>query len=87
MKPLISTDSPTYLRRLVRELNQYDVNGFYAIKSAEPGRADCVRCVRARLHKGTLQVLRWRNGVGEWFVPGNYEFVDGNGGGIHASRH
>jgi len=46
MKPLLDTNSPLYLKRLVRELNSQE-HGFYC--------SEGVRYHRARLYKGDLQ--------------------------------
>ena len=78
MKPLILTDSPLYLRRLVRELNQAGLrDGFYTRYGD--------RCNRARrLSDGTLQVRRIG---GTWIQPSlPHSFSDAYGREIIASR-
>lgn len=81
MKPPIETTDPKYLRRLVRELNSEGmVNGFYA--SIATFR---VRCRRARLRNGELQV-RSLHCEPEWFTPSNHSFDDCSGRAIVASR-
>lgn len=77
--PLISTNHSLYLRRLVRELNA-QVNGFYA-----PVAAHTVRCNRARIKAGELQV-RSPFTQPEWFAPSRPQFTDPYGREIVASR-
>lgn len=79
MKPLISTDSPLYLKRLVWALNEQP-DGFYA-----PYAAFSFRCNRARLHKGELQVHSYSEGA-DWFTPNEDVFTDPYGRPIVASR-
>jgi len=74
---LVQTDSPTYQRRLVRELNSQE-NGFYT----PTGR----RCNLAKFTQGRVAV---REIGGKWFFP-DYDapanFCDAYGRGIYASR-
>jgi hypothetical protein len=79
MKELLTTDSPKYLKRLVRELNG-QVNGFYA-------SFPCfrIRCNRARLENGVLKV-RSPSSDPMWFEPLNLDFVDCYSNDIVASR-
>ena len=78
-KPLLNVDSEKYRRRLVRELNQHDVNGFYFTRYGV-----AYRSTRARLHRG---VLECRPQGGESFVvPTDPTFTDHNGREICASR-
>lgn len=79
MKPLLDTDSPTYLRRLVKELNSLP-DGFYA-------RASCfnIRCYRARLRGGALQVAS-HSASPTWFESQFQTFEDVYGREIVASR-
>lgn len=77
--PLIPTDSPLYLRRLVRELNS-QVNGFYV-----PGWPFNIRCNRARLKAGELQVTE-PSPRPKWFRPRSHLFTDPYGREIVASR-
>lgn len=79
-KPLLQTDSLLYLRRLTRELT-LALDGFYASTSTG-GR---VRCNRARLVNGTLQVHSFSCSP-EWFDPKSYDFTDAYGRDIVASR-
>lgn len=75
MKPLIQTDSPLYLKRMVRELNALP-DGFYATQVG--------RCNRARLAFGkTLQVRKFSDG---WKIPADLRFCDAYGRDIYASR-
>jgi len=81
MKPLIPTDSPLYLRRLVRELNQAGLlDGFYA--PVQAGGGSC-RCNQARLRGGMLEVHAV---AGKWIRPISHSFSDPYGREIHASR-
>jgi len=81
VKPLLPTDSPTYLRRLVRELNQAGMlDGFYA-----PVACHNVRCNRARLRAGVLQVHSHACSP-KWFTPSAPSFSDPYGRTITASR-
>ena len=82
-RTLLSTESPTYLRRLVRELNAAGtLNGFYTSSSEGP---DNIRCNRAKLADGVLFVRE----IGEdsWFAPTELSFSDAYGRSIVASRH
>lgn len=74
---LIPADSPLYRRRLVRELNQA-FDGFFPFGMT-------VRCTRARMARGVLQV---RSGIrGEWLpMPSDARFSDVYGREIVASR-
>ncbi len=81
MKKLIETDSPLYLKRLVRELNSAGIlNGFYA-----PVATFSVRCNRARLRAGAIQCHSY-DCTPEWFTPSVNRFDDGNGQEIVATR-
>lgn len=77
---LIETNSPLYLKRLVRELNNL-VDGFYASPVTLTHRF-ATRCNRARLHKGQIQV----KGCADWFVPLDHNFSDAYGRAVVASR-
>ena len=92
MSELLSGDHPTYLRRLVRALNEDGmVDGFYsrrgfAILDKEAGHN--WRCNRARLKRGVLQVRACgdhRTDAG-WFTPASLEFCTPSGGTIVVSR-
>lgn len=73
----IPTDSPLYLRRLVRELNA-GIDGFFPFGTA-------VRCTRARISRGQLHV--WASLRGEWLpMPSDARFSDVYGREIVASR-
>ena len=82
MKPPLSPDSPKYLRRLVRALNAEAMtgNGFYA-----PAAAHSVRCGRARLKDGKIEVHSTATHP-EWFAPSANTFSDPYGREIVASR-
>ena len=73
MATLISTDSPVYVRRLVRELNGH-VDGFYFGEK---------RFSRARFSKGRLQA---RAVSGERWSDITTECRDAHGRDIFASR-
>ncbi len=79
MKPLLLTDNPKYLKRLVRELNG-NIEGFYASIGAYN-----VRCNRARLTKGVL-MCRSKACSPMWFVPAKQRFIDPHSREIVASR-
>jgi hypothetical protein len=81
MKPLIPTDSPLYLRRLVRELNDQP-DGFY-VADKEAGKVK--RCSRARLRLGRLVQVR-EIGGGWFFIPTNSSICNPCGSEIIASR-
>lgn len=74
-KPLIATDSPLYLKRMVRELNALP-DGFYT--------SNGTRCNRARLFFGDL--LQVRKIGGGWIIPTTHSFHDAYGRDIYASR-
>lgn len=77
MKPFLSPDSPTYLRRLVRALNEAGgLDGFYC--------SNGVRCNRARLVFG--DALEVRKCGGGWMLPPSHDFADAYGRPIVASR-
>ena len=85
MKPLLPTSSPTssptYLRRLVRELNQAGMVDCF-VAPVQAGGGSC-RCDRARLKNGTLEV----HGLGgKWIRPYSLSFSDPYGRPIIASR-
>lgn len=76
MKPLIPTDSPLYLRRLVRELNQAGLrDGFYTKFG--------VRCNRAR--RNSAGWIQCRTPDGNWSLQ-SPPFSDPYGREIIASR-
>lgn len=77
--PLISKDSPLYVKRLARELNSQE-NGFYAKTSVFK-----VRCNRARIVGGVLQ-CHSLSCEPAWFAPVNNFFEDYNGNEVVASR-
>lgn len=79
MKPLLSLDSPLYLKRLVRALN-FEQDGFYA--SIKCHR---VRCNRARFKKGSIEVRSFKC-TPMWFVPVTHVFTDTYARQIVASR-
>lgn len=78
MKTLIETNSPLYLKRLVRELNSL-TDGFYFTATE---KLTSLRSSRARLKAGRLQV-KWDR---VWLPPLDMNFVDAYGRGIVASR-
>lgn len=81
MKPLLPTDSPAYLRRLVRELNRQAIpNGFYVY----PEAGDGFRATRARMRSGKLEVWDCEGWVA---APSSLCFADPYGNPICASRH
>lgn len=82
MKPLLETSDPKYLKRLVRELNRVgSIDGFYASVATFK-----VRCFRARLRGGHMQV-RSHATHPEWFAPSsNRDFEDAYARPIVASR-
>lgn len=78
---LISKDSPLYLKRLVRELNNTP-HGFYTSLAGF-----CFRSNRARLHKGELQVRAMGDNFDKkWISPTRTIFEDVYGREIVASR-
>lgn len=76
--PLLSTNSPLYVKRLARELNALP-DGFYCGVN---------RYGRARVHKGVLQVRAL--GCSVWETPGEraafFGFSDAYGRSVTASR-
>jgi len=81
MKPLLPIDSPAYLRRLIRAMNEAGkLDGFYC-----PVACHNVRCNRARLRAGKLE-CRSRACSPEWFTPSSLSFSDAYGRNIVASR-
>lgn len=78
---LISTDSLLYKRRLVKELNAQP-DGFYS-----PAASHNIRCMRARIERGSIQVMAFQSGMPEWFYPYSQTvFTDAYGRYIVASR-
>ena len=80
---LIETNSLTYKRRLVRELNKL-VDGFYAYAPEVTKR-----CTRAKLIKGFIMVrclAMEKNVLYRWFTPVREHFVDAQGRTVVASR-
>ena len=78
---LISIDSPTYLRRLVRALN--NESSFYADVQTALGLR-VVRCNRATLRAGRIAVRP--AGDIHFTFPANHEFANEYGQSICASR-
>ena len=85
MSALLAVDSPTYLRRLAKELNrECDHNGsFYAMTS---GTGYPLRCGRARVFKGKLLCWPITTAERDWFEPIWGTLTDGSGYGIGADR-
>lgn len=90
MKPLLPTDSPTYLRRLVRALNRMAKTGgafHHRLRSRPSDRGYySVRCNRARL---TMVAGGYRLDVrlvdGRWMPSETTEFKRPGGGYVIAS--
>ena len=80
-RPLIAQDSPTYLRRMVRELNAHGGNGFYCGVACIDGGQE--RYNRARFHAGRLEI---RMAFGHWIDATGHRFSDPCGKEIVASR-
>ena len=80
MKPLIELDSPLYLKRLARELNNTP-DGFYASVATFS-----VRCNLAMFTKGELRVRSIGITSPRWFKPAHLGFKDAYGRDITATR-
>jgi hypothetical protein len=83
IKPLLSTTSPLYLKRMVRALNAEAItgNGFYASTGTFS-----VRCNMARVRGGVLE-CRSLACDPMWFTPSRNSFMDVYSREITASRH
>jgi hypothetical protein len=83
IKPLLSTTSPLYLKRMVRVLNAEAMtgNGFYASIATHS-----VRCNMARVRGGVLE-CRSLDCDPMWFTPSRNNFMDAYSREITASRH
>lgn len=87
MKTLLELNSPLYSKRLVRELNALP-DGFYY------QGLTTVRCNRARIRRGALEVRSPAAGFGSnlypeavaWITTTRHAFVDCNGREVFAPR-
>lgn len=80
MKPLLPIDSPTYLRRLVRALNEVGMVGAFYCEASPYS----IQCNRARLRAGNLECHSLATGA--WLPPSSLSFSDAYGRDIVASR-
>lgn len=79
---LIETDSPLYLKRLVRELNSLP-DGFYLMQST----GDNVRCRYAQYSKLGVLVVTLMNGSPRYIAAcKSQDFCDCYGRNVYASR-
>lgn len=81
MNELLQLDSPKYLKRLARALNEesYTGNGFYAVFSGQASR-----CSSARLRGGVIEARQLSSS--QWLSPDLNTFCDAYGRNIVASR-